>query len=103
MQHASIEIGERCDRAGFNDRLSDIAAGEILDCADRPPARENEKLDCIAELTLAQLRAQAIGERAPTPEALSCESVSGRRRLAMGLRVRAIREGSSGTYDDAGF
>jgi hypothetical protein len=102
VQHASIEIDERCDRAGFNDRFGNIAPGEILDCADRSPARENEKLNRIAELTLAELCTQKSGN-APTPEALSRESVSGRRRLATGLRVRAIREGSSGAYDDAGL
>src|SRR5580700_8346007 len=61
VQHASIEIDERCDRAGFNDRLGDIAPSEILDCADRSPARENEKFNRIAELTLAQLRAEKSG------------------------------------------
>jgi hypothetical protein len=59
--HARVEINQRGGRAGFNDRLVDLAPGETLDGADIPPTRENEEFNCVADPSFAERRAEKSG------------------------------------------
>ena len=67
------------------------------------PRRVNERFNRIADLTLAQLRAPRIRERAPAPKHFRAKVCRVASASPMGLTRPRHSRSTIGAYDDAGF